>query len=142
VSGEIAGAPADLRAVTDPAVESGVACGDLLLAFADALVGEDDAALERAREALLGRLGPEGLVDAAAVASSFERMVRIADGTGIPLDAPARWFAAGLRSELALDSFGSAANTPAPTRAGLLAARALAPFSRTLLRRTIRPRRA
>lgn len=30
-------------------------------------------------------MGVEAMVDAAAVASNFERMVRIADGTGIPL---------------------------------------------------------
>ena len=30
-------------------------------------------------------MGVAAMVDAAAVASNFERMVRIADGTGIPL---------------------------------------------------------
>jgi hypothetical protein len=128
--------------VADASVPSGVAHGEALLAFADALVGEDDSALERAREALLAELGPGGLVDAAAVASNFERMVRIADATGIPLDAPVRMIAAGLRSELSLDAFGSSANTPAPTRAERLVGRAIAPFSRRLLLLAFRRRRA
>jgi hypothetical protein len=43
-------------------------------------------------------------------------MVRIADGTGIPLDAPVEALSADLREPLGLDRFGAAAHTP---RAGL-----------------------
>jgi hypothetical protein len=128
----------DVRAVTDPKAASGVAHGEELLAFADALVGEDDAALDTAREALGAAFGPEGLVDAAAVASNFERMVRIADGTGIPLDAPVRLVAADLPDELEIRSFGSAANTPAPGFAQRALSRAVQPFAHTILRRVFR----
>jgi len=131
-----------VRAVTDPSAASGVAHGERLLSFADALVGEDEVALERAREELAAALGPEGLVDAAAVASNFERMVRIADGTGIPLDAPIRLVAAGLPGELGIACFGSAANTPAPTLPQRVLARALHPFARALLRLAFRRARA
>jgi hypothetical protein len=127
-----------VRAVTDPKVQSGVAHGEPLLAFADALVGEDDAALDGAREALAAAIGAEGLVDAAAVASNFERMVRIADGTGIPLDAPVRLVVAGLPDELELGSFGSAANTPPPSFALRALSRAVQPFAHALLRRVFR----
>ena len=75
------------------------------------MVGEDDTALEGARAELLRELGPEKLVDAAAVASNFERMVRVADSTGIPLDGPMEVLSADLREELELDRFGSARNT-------------------------------
>jgi hypothetical protein len=132
----------DVRAVTDPKAASGVAHGECLLAFADALVGEDDAALERARDALTLALGPEGLVDAAAVASNFERMVRIADGTGIPLDAPVRLVAAGLPDELSIGAFASAGNTPAQTRAQRVLSRVVQPFAYALLRRVFRRARA
>jgi hypothetical protein len=128
--------------VTDPKVPSGVAHGEQLLAFADALVGEDGAALDGAREALVAAIGAGGLVDAAAVASNFERMVRIADGTGIPLDAPVRLMAAGLPDELPIRSFGSAANTPAPGFAQRALSRAMQPFAHAILRRVFRRARA
>ena len=82
------------------------------MAFAEALVRRDAGALERARSALREALGPDALVDAAAVASNFERMVRIADATGIPLDAPVDALSGDFRSQLGIDRFGSAANTP------------------------------
>ena len=124
--------------LTDPTLPSGVAQGERLLAFADALVGEDDAALERERDALCAALGAEGLVDAAAVASNFERMVRIADATGIPLDAPVALAAADLPDALAIRGFGSASNTPRPRLPQRLVARALRPFGRAVLRLVFR----
>jgi hypothetical protein len=57
----------------------------VLVAFAEAIVDRDAADIARARERLVDRMGVAAMVDAAAVASNFERMVRIADGTGIPL---------------------------------------------------------
>ncbi len=142
MSSEISGEAVEVRAVTDAKVSSGVAHGEALVALADALVGEDDAALERARERLLAALGPAGLVDAAAVAANFERMVRIADGTGIPLDAPVRMITADLRDELSLGAFRSAANTPVPMLGQRLLGRALRPFTRGLMRLAFRRRPA
>ena len=49
------------------------------------------------------------LVDAAAVVGNFERMVRIADGTGIPLDKPVAMVSADMREELGLDAKSVAA---------------------------------
>jgi len=51
-------------------------------------------------------------VDAAAVVSNFERMVRIADATGIPLDAPVNAMTADLRADLGIDDYDSSAHTP------------------------------
>ncbi len=135
-SGKLAGEPVDLRVVTDAgaAGESGVAESDALLAFTDALVAHDGDALPRARADLLERLGPEGLVDAAAVASNFERMDRIADATGIPLDAPLAMMSEDLREELDLGRFASAANTPALGAAQRTAARALQPLIPRLMK--------
>ena len=113
-SSELAGTEVDLHAVTDgkAAATSGVAHADTLVRFAEALVGGDDGRLTRARAELLQKVGPEALVDAAAVVGNFQRMVRIADATGIPLDAPMERVTEDLRSELGIDHFGSAANTP------------------------------
>jgi hypothetical protein len=113
-SGAVEGREIDVHAVTDAAAAaaSGVAHAETLLAFADAVVGPDDAALTRARSAVLRELGAAELVDAAAVASNFERMVRVADATGIPLDPPLQMITEPLRRDLGLDRFGAAANTP------------------------------
>jgi hypothetical protein len=83
---------------------------------------------------VLGEIGPEALVDAAAVASNFMRMVRIADSTGISLDAPMEVLSQDLRAELGIDRFGSAANTPP---AGVLrrsVGRVLTPLAWALLK--------
>jgi len=53
-------------------------------------------------------LGDAALVDAAAVVGNFERMVRIADGSGIPLDEPMAMITADLREELRIDDYGGA----------------------------------
>jgi hypothetical protein len=88
-----------------------VAHAEALVGFAEALVARDDTALARARDEVLEKLGPGGLVDTAAVASNFQRMVRIADSTGIPLDAPVTAMTGDIRGELELDRFGSSVNT-------------------------------
>ena len=87
MSSEITGAGYDLRAVTDSAAagHASVPHERELLALAEAVVRGDDAALAAAGSAAIAVLGADGFVEAAAVASNFERMVRIADGTGIPL---------------------------------------------------------
>ena len=89
-----------------------MAHADELVALAEALVGDDDEALAEARRLALERIGPEAFVDAVAVASNFERMVRIADGTGIPLDTPVNLISEDVRDELNLGRFAAAAHTP------------------------------
>lgn len=114
-SGAIEGREVDVHAVTDDAAasRSGVAHAAILLRFADGIVGTDDDALARARADALATLGPAAVVDAAAVASNFERMVRVADATGTPLDPPLVVLTEPMRAELGLDRFGAAVNTPA-----------------------------
>ena len=133
----------DTRAVVDPrsADGSGVAHADTLLAFADAMVRDDDAALAGARAAVIEQLGPEQLVDAAAVASNFERMVRIADATGIPLDAPLDMMSQDLRDQLDLNRFGAAANTHTTSTQRFLGS-VMRPVANTALRLIGKVRRA
>lgn len=133
------GSEVDLAAVTGDAglaAASGVADAGLLVAFADATVAEDDAALARHREALRAALGPEALVDAAAVTSNFERMVRIADATGIPLDAPLAAMTVDVRRDLGIDRYAAAAHTPAPSRVAQALARWTAPLMPRLMHLT------
>ena len=78
--------------------------------------------------------GSAVLVDAAAVVGNFQRMVRIADGTGIPVDGLMSALSGSIADELDLRRFGSAQNTP---RSGLLRKLAGIPI-RFLLRRIAR----
>ena len=89
----------------ESAATSGVEYGTELLAFADAMVGEDDEALTHVRHAVIETLSPAAMVDAAGVASNFERMVRIADATGIPLDARMQALSQEVRDTLHLERF-------------------------------------
>ena len=115
---ESAGDDVELLGVTGEA-SSGVAYGDVLVRFAEQVVG-DGADLARVRDELKDAMGPAALVDAAAVVGNFERMARIADGAGIPLDAPVVAMTGELRANLGLDDYSSASNTPANGRfAGL-----------------------
>jgi hypothetical protein len=100
----------DLAAVTGGvAGDVGVAHGRLLVAFAEAVLGEDQAALSPARAELMTAVGPRGLVDAAAVVGLFNAIDRIADATGIPLETDKAAASADLRATLGLDRFGVAA---------------------------------
>jgi hypothetical protein len=111
-SGEMGGEELDLRAVTEGEnAESGLPGGEALTALAEAAVHGSEDATRVARERVRRELGDAALVDAAAVIGNFERMVRIADGTGIPLDAPVAMATADLRDELGLGAFGGAEST-------------------------------
>ena len=125
---EISGKTADVSAITgaENAETDGVPSAAALVCFAEAAVGGTDAELSLSRARVVRELGAEALVDAAAVVGNFQRMVRIADATGIPLDAPVAAMTAELRDELSLNTYSSARNTP-PTswlarRAGALLA--------------------
>ena len=111
---------------------SGVPHADVLVAFAEAMVAAEPAQLDGARERLRSRLGWEVVVDTAAVASNFERMVRIADSTGIALDAPVEILTRDIRAALGVDRFGSAANTPRPGRVARMAGNVARPLLRLL----------
>jgi hypothetical protein len=116
------------------AAGSGIAHAEALLAFAGAAVRGSEEELALARGRVLEALGPECLVDAAAVVSNFERMVRIADSTGIALDAPVNAMTGELRAELGIDAFASAANTPDVGGFARLLGRVLGPALPWILR--------
>jgi hypothetical protein len=97
----------NLAALTEhaAATSSGVEHGHLLIAFAEAIVMDNEAALTHARHAVIEGISPEAMVDAAGVASNFERMVRIADATGIQLDARMAALSQEVRDTLQLERF-------------------------------------
>lgn len=107
----------DLSAVTDAAKDSGVTHGKLLIRFAEAVLGDDEAGLDTVRREMLEELGAQALVDAAGIVATFMQMVRIADATGIAVVGPMLDKSCDFREELGLNRFGSARNTLGETAA-------------------------
>ena len=93
--------------------DGGVKHGKALSSFFEAFVSRDETELELARFVLVNETGEQVMVDAAGVAANFQRMVRIADATGIPVDTPMNVMSQDIQKELALNRFSSAQNTPA-----------------------------
>ena len=89
----------------------GIEFGAELMQFAEAVAARDADALAQTRAALLAAAGPAALVDAAGVAANFQRMVRIADSIGIPIDDMETELGQGVRADLGIERFPSAQNT-------------------------------
>ena len=134
------GAEVDLAAVTGTAA-SGVEGGEALTAFVDAVMTRDEVAITDARGKVEAQLGAPALIDAAAVLANFQRMVRIADATGIPLDAPVQLLTQDIREDLGINAFGSAGRSPALSWPKRILGRLLAPFAPKLLKRIAARRR-
>ncbi len=113
----------------------------MLVRFAEAALARDVEALAEARAQVAERMGPQALVDAAGIVANFQRMVRIADGSGIPLDTPLALVSAGMRDELGIDAYGSADATPAVVGLRRMLGRALLPLMPLLLQ-LFRPSRS
>ena len=129
MSSELNHQDVDVQAVVQGAeTDSGVAAGSELLAFAESVLSHA-ADLEDRRRAIQAALGDDALVDAAGIVANFQRMVRIADGTGIPLDKPVAVLSADLRDALNLDAFGSAERTPRVGKMARLLGRLLRPLT-------------
>ena len=71
------------------------------MAFAEAIVSGAQT-LARSRTSLIYALGTDAMVDAAGVVSNFERMVRIADSTGIELGDRLEQGSADVRDALSI----------------------------------------
>lgn len=99
----------NLEAITKGAGDevAGVAFGAELIAYADAVVARSTD-IPETRDAVHKSMGDAGVVDAAAVIANFQRMVRIADGTGIPIDGPLDVLSADIRHEIGINEFPSA----------------------------------
>lgn len=103
----------DLQLINGELCEAGggVKFGNELMKFAEAVASRDASALMLSRDRLWEVAGADVVVDAAAVAANFQRMVRIADSTGIPLDESNVAFTADIRERLDLGRFQSAHNS-------------------------------
>lgn len=129
VSSEFEGEKVDLKSITKGSdVQSGVPSQNELIKFAEVAMGDNDEEISNAREDVRAKMGDAAVVDSAGVIANFQRMVRIADGAGIPLDTPMAVITASIRSELGLDSYGSSDSTPQLTFMQRILGRLLNPF--------------
>ena len=107
MSGQLSEKDVNLAAIRagTTAEDNQVRHGDLLLEFAEAIVTADPTHIASNRDSLVDAVGEMTMIDAAGVASNFQRMVRIADSTGIPLGDTLEGFSSEVRADLALDEF-------------------------------------
>jgi hypothetical protein len=138
VSGTLDGGEIDLAVINAgkaAAARSGIPHAELLVGFADALLARDEAELARLREAIVAALGRGGLRETASIAANFQRMVRIADATGIPQEVPVLMLGGDLIDELDLRRFATAGSTPASGGVQRVLGKLLRPLVPKLIRR-------
>jgi len=89
--------------------DGGIDHGRLLVAFAEAVLGDDEARLDQVRRRLLDAIGPEALVDSAAVVALFNAIDRVADATGTPLEPTKSEASEDFRASLGINDYYAAA---------------------------------
>ncbi len=82
--------------------QPGFRCICPIEAFTEAVMTNDREAIEQSRNALEAAIGPAGIIDTAAVIAMFNVVDRVADSTGIPIDAASREFRYGVGQELGM----------------------------------------
>ena len=85
--------------------------GALLVEFTDAAHSDDETALAPLRKQIVEAMSEAALVDTCGVVANFQRVVRIADGTGIPLDEAVMALSSDLRPKLGVEAFEGARNS-------------------------------
>ncbi len=96
----------DLKAITDDdAGDGNIPKGAILTAFDEDVLGDDETRLDDARRRVREAVGDAGFVDAAAVIANYSALDRVADATGIPLEAAKEANTVELRAELGIDDF-------------------------------------
>jgi hypothetical protein len=105
-SGKVRGIEIDPREIVEGGHAAVVPHGELLERFVDAVLGDDAGELERSRPALRSALGEAAFVQASAIVAHFSMMVRVADGTGIPLDPPMAVLTHALRHDAGINRYG------------------------------------
>jgi len=104
-SGERENADYDLGAITDDKRDPGVVDAHWLRALTEFTISRDwDKVADTLPEAA-SRMGYQQAVDALVVASAFNGITRVADATGIPLDASTADNTVDMRAMVGLDAF-------------------------------------
>jgi hypothetical protein len=95
----------DLSLLMGGSGDGNIAHGALLVAFADAVLGSDDARLAAIRSEICAKMGDAALVDAAAIAATFNAIDRVADATGIQIEDAKAAATADFRAALGINAF-------------------------------------
>ncbi len=95
----------NLHSITNSAVLSGVAHGELLRELTEATVLSQWEDLQEIRERASKILGHQTLADILTVASGFNGITRVADSTGIPLDKTTAKTTFDLRKTTGIENF-------------------------------------
>lgn len=78
--------------------------GDLLIRFVDGVLGDSMEELDALRRDVRRELGDAGFVDTCATIASFNAVVKVADGTGIPIEDWKAERTQDIRTALDIDS--------------------------------------
>lgn len=81
------------------------------MAFTAALAGNDEMALDSARQDVSRLLGAPAVVTASIIAANFSMLDRAANGAGISVDSMIVKPTADFREQLGINNYTSAANT-------------------------------
>jgi hypothetical protein len=95
----------DLSLLTGTKGDGNIPHGALLVAFADAVLGDDDGRLKEIQADIRDQIGDAAFVDAAAIAATFNAIDRVADATGIPIEDNKAASTADFRAELGINTF-------------------------------------
>jgi hypothetical protein len=106
----------DLTLLTGAGGDGNIPHGALLVAFADAALGSDARRLGEVRSSLRTAMGDAALVDAAAIAATFNAIDRVADSTGIPIEDGKAAASEDFRAALGINAFAEARGEVADPR--------------------------
>jgi hypothetical protein len=106
----------DLTLILGAAGDGNIPHGALLVSFAEAVLGTDEASLSAVRSEIRGSMGDAALVDAAAIVATFNAIDRVADATGIPIEDGKAAATANLRAALGINSFAESRDEIADPR--------------------------
>jgi alcohol dehydrogenase class IV len=95
----------DLTLLTGGGGDGNIPHGALLARFAETVLGKDDQVLRDIQADIRRNLGDAALVDAAAIAATFNAIDRVADATGIPIEDAKAEGTADFRAALGINAF-------------------------------------
>lgn len=104
-SSKTTGGNYDLKLLTGGSGDGNIPHGELLVQFAEAVLGDDDARLAAVQSEVRSQIGDAALVDAAAIAATFNAIDRVADATGIPIEDNKAAATADFRAALGINAF-------------------------------------
>lgn len=111
MSGKHSGEEFDLSVMMTGIGDGGVPHGELLMAFAEAVVTHQEEAIVTTRSALVDAIGEDGLIDAAGVVGLFNAIDRVADATGTELEHDKAEATDAMRRSIGITGFAEAKAT-------------------------------